>query len=81
MANKYINIPVDEKTYRGVQALCSIYEMGQRGMGAMVRKLVKAELEQTRTQGLLTNGLLSVLAAFNPEADELEPGDQDTAQA
>ena len=42
----YKTIPVDEETHKRIQALCQAYEMGQRGQGALVRKLVNAEYEK-----------------------------------
>ena len=40
---KYKNIPVDEETASILLELCEAYEFGQRGQGAMVKKLAKAE--------------------------------------
>lgn len=42
----YKNIPVDPETAKRIEALCAAYEMGRRGQGALVRKLVKAEYEK-----------------------------------
>ncbi len=42
----YKTIPVDEETYEMVQKLCVAYEMGKRGQGAMVKKVVKAEYQK-----------------------------------
>lgn len=42
----YKNIPVDPETAKKIEALCVAYEMGRRGQGALVRKLVKAEYEK-----------------------------------
>lgn len=49
----YKNIPVDPETARRVEALCLAYEMGKRGQGALVRKLVNAEYERLASVKLL----------------------------
>lgn len=43
---KYKTIPVDPETGDKIAALCQAYELGQRGQGALVRKLVNAEYEK-----------------------------------
>ena len=50
---KYINIPVDPETKRKLEALCAAYEMGKRGQGAMVRKLVNREYAALESVKLL----------------------------
>lgn len=42
----YKTLPVDEETYKKVRILCRAYEMGERGQGALVRKLVNTEYEK-----------------------------------
>lgn len=49
----YKNIPVDEETHDRLVALCQAYELGQRGKGALVRKLVKAEYDKLDKAKLL----------------------------
>ncbi len=49
----YKTIPVDEETYARVMTLCKAFEMGERGKGALVRKLVKAEYEKLAAVKLL----------------------------
>jgi len=43
---RYQTVPVDMDTYRGILQLCAMRGMGQRSKGAMVRILVKSELEK-----------------------------------
>ena len=43
---RYQTVPVDMETYRGIMKLCAMRGMGQRSKGAMVRILVKSELEK-----------------------------------
>lgn len=43
---RYQTVPVDMETYRGILKLCAMRGMGQRSKGAMVRILVKSELER-----------------------------------
>ena len=50
---KYINVPVDPETKRKLEALCQAYEMGKRGQGAMVRKLVNKEYAELEKYKLL----------------------------
>lgn len=45
-ASRYKMIPVDQQTHARLMALCSEYGFGQRGQGAMVRKLVNSEFER-----------------------------------
>ncbi|MCJ7434264.1 MAG: hypothetical protein MUO77_12325, partial [Anaerolineales bacterium] len=45
-ASRYKMIPVDQQTHARLMALCSAYGFGQRGQGAMVRKLVNSEFER-----------------------------------
>lgn len=40
---KYKTIPVDSETYEKIKALCAAYEMGKRGHGALVKKLVNKD--------------------------------------
>ena len=49
----YKTLPVDEETYQKVQLLCTAYDMGRRGQGALVRKLVNAECEKLAAVKLL----------------------------
>lgn len=49
----YKTIPVDEETHKRVMALCQAYEMGERGQGALVRKLVNAEFNKLAEVKLL----------------------------
>lgn len=42
----YKMIPVDQDTHTRLMALCRAYGFGQRGQGAMVRKLVNSEFEK-----------------------------------
>ena len=44
--SRYKMIPVDQQTHARLMALCSEYGFGQRGQGAMVRKLVNSEFER-----------------------------------
>lgn len=44
--SRYKMIPVDQHTHARLMALCSEYGFGQRGQGAMVRKLVNSEFEK-----------------------------------
>lgn len=41
---RYKNVPIDFETHQGLMRLCVNRGFGQRGQGAMVRMLVKAEL-------------------------------------
>lgn len=41
--NQYRMVPLDPETHGMLMELCQAYEMGKRGQGAMVKKLVKAE--------------------------------------
>jgi len=50
---KYKNIPVDEETAGILLELCEAYEFGQRGQGAMVKKLAKAEYQTLKEAKLL----------------------------
>jgi len=43
---RYKMIPVDQQTHKRLMALCNVYGFGQRGQGAMVRKLVNSEFEK-----------------------------------
>jgi len=43
---RYKMIPVDQQTHERLMALCNVYGFGQRGQGAMVRKLVNSEFEK-----------------------------------
>ena len=43
---RYKMIPVDQQTHARLMALCGVYGFGQRGQGAMVRKLVNSEFEK-----------------------------------
>jgi hypothetical protein len=45
-ASRYKMIPVDQQTHARLMALCGAYGFGQRGQGAMVRKLVNSEFEK-----------------------------------
>ena len=45
-APRYKMIPVDQQTYTRLMALCGAYGFGQRGQGAVVRKLVNSEFEK-----------------------------------
>jgi hypothetical protein len=44
--SRYKMIPVDQQTHKRLMALCNVYGFGQRGQGAMVRKLVNSEFEK-----------------------------------
>jgi hypothetical protein len=46
LASRYKMIPVDQQTYLRLLALCKAHGFGQRGQGAMVRKLVNVEFEK-----------------------------------
>lgn len=46
LASRYKMIPVDQQTYLRLLALCEAHGFGQRGQGAMVRKLVNLEFEK-----------------------------------
>ena len=43
---KYKTVPVDEETHEKIQTLCQALDMGKRGQGALVRRLVNAEFEK-----------------------------------
>lgn len=43
---RYKMIPVDQHTHARLMTLCSEYGFGQRGQGAMVRKLINSEFEK-----------------------------------
>jgi hypothetical protein len=43
---KYKNVPLDAETYRMVKVLAQARGFGERGQGAVVRSLVKAEYEK-----------------------------------
>jgi len=43
---RYKMIPVDQQTHARLMALCNVFGFGQRGQGAMVRKLVNSEFEK-----------------------------------
>ena len=45
-APRYKMIPVDPHTHARLMTLCSEYGFGQRGQGAMVRKLINSEFEK-----------------------------------
>jgi len=45
MAN-YKTIPVDNETYHKLLWLCNKYDLGQRAQGAMVRRLINAEIKR-----------------------------------
>ena len=53
MTHKYKSIPIDEETHKRVMTLCQAYEMGERGQGALVRKLVNAEYNKLAAVKLL----------------------------
>ncbi len=44
--SRYKMIPVDQQTHVRLMALCGAYGFGQRGQGAMVRKLINSEFEK-----------------------------------
>jgi hypothetical protein len=46
MKQKYLNIPLDEETYRKVKTLAQAKGFGERGQGAVVRALVNVEYEK-----------------------------------
>lgn len=43
---QYKMVPVDLETHEMLMALCDAYELGKRGQGAMIRKLVKPAYQQ-----------------------------------
>jgi hypothetical protein len=43
---KYKNVPLDPETYRMVKVLAQAKGFGERGQGAVVRSLVRAEYEK-----------------------------------
>lgn len=46
MTSKYRNIPVDLETYQAIKTLAQAKGFGERGMGAVVRVMAKAETEK-----------------------------------
>jgi hypothetical protein len=50
---KYLNIPLDEETYKKVKTLAQAKGFGARGQGAIVRALVNAEYEKWASEKLL----------------------------
>lgn len=48
LSPRYKNVPVDYETHQALMRLCVDRGFGQRGQGAMVRVLVKAELARTQ---------------------------------
>lgn len=46
LTSRYKMIPVDQQTYLRLLALCEAHGFGQRGQGAMVRRLVNLEFEK-----------------------------------
>jgi len=45
---RYRMVPVDMQTFARLMTLCNTYGFGQRGQGAMVRKLVNNEFEKIK---------------------------------
>jgi hypothetical protein len=45
-ATRYKMIPVDNETHARLMALCAKYGFGQRGQGAMMRRLINIEFEK-----------------------------------
>jgi hypothetical protein len=43
---RYRMIPVDHETHARLMALCAKYGFGQRGQGAMMRRLINIEFEK-----------------------------------
>jgi hypothetical protein len=43
---KYKMVPIDSETHEKLLALCDAFRLGQRGQGAMVRRLIEQEYEK-----------------------------------
>lgn len=49
-ARSYKMVPVDQETYDGLQVLIEKYGFPKRSQGVVVKKLVKAEMENIETE-------------------------------
>jgi hypothetical protein len=60
--NIYKMVPVDQETYDGLKVLIEKYGFPKRSQGVVVKKLVKAEMENIETEERLKS-ILNVGAA------------------
>jgi hypothetical protein len=49
-ASPYKMVPVDQETYDGLQILIEKYGFPKRSQGVMVKRLVRAEIENIQTE-------------------------------
>lgn len=59
----YETIPVSPRVKKSILMLCNAYDMGKRGQGALVGKMVKAELQKAKEAGLITDAQVAEIEA------------------